>query len=249
MGYIDFHSHILPHMDDGAKDVEMSVAMLGILADENVSVVYATPHYYRYLEDEVTFLERRSQSAEDLRSYLLSIDPYGEVNLPEIRMGAEIRLTSEPPEFEHMADLMLEGTELALLELPYEKYRFCMGENIYNLSVKHHLTPVIAHVERYVEIFRKSDYADLLSIPNAVFQMGTNFAGKKKSAELAAYLIKSGYPVIFGSDCHNITSRPPLVETAFRTIEKFASKHKIPQSEIEAVFDRQSEMLQEGIGI
>ena len=47
----DFHSHILPGVDDGSKDVEMSVAMLRTLAEQGVDRVVATPHFYPRRED------------------------------------------------------------------------------------------------------------------------------------------------------------------------------------------------------
>ena len=58
--------------------------------------------------------------------------------------------------------------------------------------MKYQLTPVIAHVERYVGLFRKSDYEELLSIPNAVYQISTNFMESKKTADFVAGLIRSG---------------------------------------------------------
>ena len=56
MEYVDFHSHILPHMDDGSKNPEMSSEMLEMLEEEEVCVVFATPHYYCYRESEASFL-------------------------------------------------------------------------------------------------------------------------------------------------------------------------------------------------
>ena len=45
MNYIDIHSHILPHLDDGAQNMETTLAMLRIAADEGISDIIVTPHY------------------------------------------------------------------------------------------------------------------------------------------------------------------------------------------------------------
>ena len=46
MGYIDFHSHVLPGIDDGAKDVKMSVEMIKECLSQGISTIVCTPHYY-----------------------------------------------------------------------------------------------------------------------------------------------------------------------------------------------------------
>ena len=58
----DFHSHILPCMDDGARSAEESVKMLEALRDSGVDRVVLTPHFYRQKEDIVSFLSRRQAS-------------------------------------------------------------------------------------------------------------------------------------------------------------------------------------------
>ena len=47
MKYIDIHSHILPFMDDGARDEKMSLEMLKIAQQEGISDIIVTPHYRR----------------------------------------------------------------------------------------------------------------------------------------------------------------------------------------------------------
>ena len=43
---LDFHTHILPGIDDGSKDIETSCKMLDMLKEQNVDIVVATPHFY-----------------------------------------------------------------------------------------------------------------------------------------------------------------------------------------------------------
>ena len=243
MNYIDFHSHILPHMDDGAKNADMSLKMMEMLDGEQVSVVFATPHYYCYMEDEPTFLQRRDAAFHKLLDVLYDKNGGILYDIPEIRLGAEIRLIREMPGPNDVEQLKLQGTDMALFELPYEKFDMFMAENIHNISVKYRLTPILAHIERYIEIFTPEDYEELLSLPNAVFQVGTDFIEKRKTAKFVAELLQEGLPVLFGSDCHNITTRKPVMKSAFQHIQKFCARHKIAEAEIDDLFAYQKNLL------
>ena len=44
MEYIDMHSHILPGLDDGSKNMEMTLAMLRVAVEEGIGTIYTTPH-------------------------------------------------------------------------------------------------------------------------------------------------------------------------------------------------------------
>ena len=46
LGYLDIHSHILPGIDDGSKDWEMTKQMLKMAYEQGVRQMIATPHNY-----------------------------------------------------------------------------------------------------------------------------------------------------------------------------------------------------------
>ena len=62
MSFVDFHTHFLPGVDDGAESVEKSYSMLKKMADEGVDIVFATPHCLLSREDERSFIDRRNSS-------------------------------------------------------------------------------------------------------------------------------------------------------------------------------------------
>ena len=70
MGYVDFHTHLLPKVDDGSDSVEKSYTMLKKMADEGTEIVFATPHCLLSREEEKTFLARRTAAFENLKAYL-----------------------------------------------------------------------------------------------------------------------------------------------------------------------------------
>ena len=116
MGYVDFHTHILPEIDDGSDSVEKSYMMLKKMADEDVDVVFATPHCLLSREDEKSFLQRRAVSFNKLKTYLANVQ--SDFKVPEIRLGAEIRVTQEMKMFEYAEALSLEGTNMIMYEFP-----------------------------------------------------------------------------------------------------------------------------------
>ena len=62
MNIIDFHSHILPKMDDGSHSTDESLKMLRMEAEAGIKTVAVTPHFYAELDTPETFLKRRSEA-------------------------------------------------------------------------------------------------------------------------------------------------------------------------------------------
>ena len=81
MPVIDFHSHILPGIHDGSKDLETSLEMLRMSAAQGVTDMVATPHFYASKEGFETYLEKRIHAFETLCA---SRTP----DMPRIRLGA-----------------------------------------------------------------------------------------------------------------------------------------------------------------
>ena len=81
---IDWHSHLLPKMDDGSRSVEESVSMLDLLGEQGVSIVLATPHFGADEESVDEFLERRAHAYERLA-------PHIKPEHPRVLCGAEVK--------------------------------------------------------------------------------------------------------------------------------------------------------------
>lgn len=216
MNKVDFHSHILPGMDDGAKNTEMSVRMLEKLYDDGVDTVVLTPHFYRRDEEISHFLKRREKSYTEL---LKAVE--GMENCPKLLLGAEVYFypsLSADPDFGKLA---VEGTDYVLLELPFEHFyqNFFSGYSkfINNCGQK----IILAHIERYLSFGNDAEEFDrLLGFGKAVCQMncgsiaGAGFFEQRKMMKL----IKDGYISVLGTDAHNTDSRPPLFGKAEKKI-------------------------------
>ena len=84
MTLTDFHSHCLPNMDDGAANVQMAVAMLRSSAEQGVTRVMATPHFYIGQHSAADFFRERKRAYEELKPHLTE-------GMPEIEDLAKSR--------------------------------------------------------------------------------------------------------------------------------------------------------------
>ncbi|MBQ8395535.1 MAG: capsular polysaccharide biosynthesis protein, partial [Oscillospiraceae bacterium] len=63
---IDFHTHVLPKIDDGSSSLKESIGMLRLEAEQGIETVVATPHFYANHDSPEAFLERRKMAQERL---------------------------------------------------------------------------------------------------------------------------------------------------------------------------------------
>jgi len=209
---IDFHSHILPNIDDGSKSVSESIELLRMLSQQGISAVAATPHFTPTRHNPRQFLEERQLSFERLKSEL-------EPSLPAIRLGAEVFYYRGIRHMQELPSLCLEGTRLLLLEMPTSTWNDYAIREILELSCSGEIIVVLAHIERYLqyqksEVWRRLLENDVLMQVNASFFL--NFGTKRKALKM----LKNGEIHFLGSDCHSIKSRPPKMGEAIEVIRQ-----------------------------
>ena len=213
----DFHSHILPEMDDGASSSDISVAMLMSLKQQNMDFVCLTPHYSYHRESIDLFLARRAESYHKLMEALQQKGL--EDAVPQIKFAAEVRVETSLMEEPDLHKLCYTGTCALLLELPFNKLENRIYETIENIALKYHIIPVIAHFERYKEFYDREDRERILSLPYVIIQINAETVQSFSERKFVFSLISQGVPVILGSDAHNMTSRPPDIEKAYNKID------------------------------
>lgn len=87
-------------------------------------------------------------------------------------------------------------------------YHSWMEEEIYNISVTHNLKTVIAHIHRYLYLFSRDQMERILKI-KAVFQVNNEVFDDFNQRRFVKKLLREGYPVISGSESHNLSERKP----------------------------------------
>lgn len=210
---IDFHTHLLPLIDDGSRNIRESVKMLHSCALQGVTAVVATPHYYAEKEAPYDFLQRREKSWKALKE-VLSI----EHNYPSIYLGAEVKVFPGISDIEELQKLDIAGTGYILLEMPFSEWSDRVFRELDKIALRG-MRPVIAHIERYLKIQKKTDnierllHKDFLIQSNAEFFCG-GFLDKRR----AVRMLTEGKIHLLGSDCHNLSSRPPNMKSAAEII-------------------------------
>lgn len=208
---VDFHSHILPGFDDGAKDVQMSLEMLRKAYNDGIDTVVSSSHAYVVSDESIEkFIEERD------RSYKILCDAMeadgGE--FPKILLGAEVHIKSFLTDLKKLVKLAIEGTDYILIEMPYSDWKQEHYESVYNCTV-YGLKPIIAHADRYIERAEKFRH---LKAFGSIFQINADSFLNKSLRKKLLTLFYDGYAHILGSDMHNCDVRPNRMKEAYEAI-------------------------------
>lgn len=209
---IDWHTHILPEMDDGSHCVAESISMVNMQAAQGVSTIIATPHFYANHDTVSSFLDRREKTYGMLKAELPR-------EAPDIKLGAEVLYYQGISRLEGLMALRIEGSKLLLLEMPMTEWTEHMIKELIELSGKGGIRLVLAHVERYFGMQKQAVW-ERLSDSGILMQVNASFFTSFTSKRKAFSLLREGKIHFVGSDCHNMTSRPPQIGRAFEIIRK-----------------------------
>ena len=211
---VDFHSHVLPGIDDGSSSVEMSAAMLKLAAEQGTQTMVATPHFYADRNTPAQFLARRQEAVERLQSAL-----QGVVGLPRILLGAEVAYFRGMSDAEALWDLRIADTNYILVEPPLLPWDDRVYEELSGLLTKQNLRPIIAHIDRYLHPLHRRRVLDRLQELPVLLQANASFFSRKLTEKLAIKMLGEGRIHLLGTDCHNRSDRPPNMEDAIEKIE------------------------------
>jgi len=209
----DAHTHILPGIDDGAADVDKSLAMLRIQRQQGVDTVLLTPHFYREEESIEGFLTRRQAAYDALMAAV------GDEPVPKLVLGAEVYWYPGISREEELHKLCLEGTDLLLLELPYAPWTDRILEEVDAIPALRGLTPLIAHVDRYFRFQRQGQIPLLQQMGFPIQLNASGFRGFWRRRKLLPLL--RGGKCCIGSDCHTPDFRGPCMNVAEAFLRKY----------------------------
>ncbi len=213
--FVDFHSHILPGIDDGSDSLETSLRMLGVLKEQGVGKVIATSHYYSFRETTSEFISRRDDALYKLCRHINEQD----LDLPEIISGAEVRLFPDISKDDNLPALCIDGTKNILIEMPYTTWSGWMYNEIYALITKGY-TPIMAHIERFLGPVSEKEIMGKLLTMDVLVQCNADSFMEWKARRFIKKLIKQGRLTVIGSDCHNLGSRISHLDNAIEYIKK-----------------------------
>lgn len=207
----DFHSHILPEIDDGSRSVQESLAMLNLLSQQGIHRVIASPHFYANDESVSDFLLRRRKAYEKLSACLTD-------EMPEIVQGAEVRYYEGISRMKDLKSLCVQGTSLLLMEMPERKWPDYTLRELNDIASDGRIKLVLAHIERCMGFQSKSTFYGMLQ-NDVLMQINASFINGFFSQRKALKLLGKGEVQFVGSDCHNMAERAPDIGSAYKKIE------------------------------
>ena len=218
---IDMHSHCLPGIDDGAKNVDDAIIMLEDVFNKGIKKVFATPHCRVYSEEElISAVEARERAY----SALIGEAEARKTKIPVIKKGFEVYLDKDITAFPSYRSLCMEDTDVMLVEMPVSYWdSFAIGriKSLKNAGI----TPLIAHVERYLGF--KKIIQNILSEQGIIYQINADAFFGWRRMKLIKKLWKMGKTVVVGSDMHNMTSRKNRLAEAYKKAIKKNKSYEI----------------------
>lgn len=211
---VDFHSHVLPGLDDGSASVEESIALLRMEAEQGIARVIATPHFYPAYHSPAEFLARRDLTEAQLRRAMADCD-----GLPELEIGAEVYFFRGISDSEYLPQLTIRGKKCILIEMPPAPWPEAAYRELEEIWTRRGITPIVAHIDRYIAPLRTYGIPGRLARLPVLVQANAEFFLNRRTASMALKMLKAEQIHLLGSDCHNLTTRLPNLGAAVQRIE------------------------------
>ncbi len=222
---IDIHTHILPGIDDGAKDLTESLALLKLAENDGITHMVATPHIHVGRFDNAI-----AQIQNDLQSLKQEALKEG-INV-KLAAAAEVRL-----DIELMAMVManklpfigkIADKNVLLLELPHSHMPQGYDKFIQWLAKKN-IRVIIPHPERNRDIQSNLYYIQHLKQLGCDFQLtASSIEGEwgENAQTIALQMLKDGLVNYVASDAHSVKRRPPILSQARNTVAQLIGEEQ-----------------------
>lgn len=218
---IDFHSHILPGIDDGSRSYDETAKMLLEAKEVGFNKIVSTSHY------AIDCFETPEYKRKELIDQLNL-----ENRFPEIILGNEIFLTYNILELlKEFNASTINGTNYILFELPLRNHFMNLKDLIFKLQENNYRL-ILAHPERYGMIQRDFNLLHELKEIGVLFQsnygsiLGIYGLTEKR---ILKKMLKEDLVDLFGSDVHRENTIYPKIPKAIQKISKYVSKERLEE--------------------
>lgn len=205
---IDVHCHVLPGVDDGSKNEEMSLDMIDIAYSQGIRGMVLTPHFYlghtpkQRDEIDAIFEALKTKVEEKYTDFALYLgnEVYWSKGVMDAVRAGEIHT--------------MQDTKYVLVEFaPATEYSEIF-EAIRTITMAGY-RPLVAHMERYHCLTKRMERVDELCKNGAVLQMNADslVGGMFDShVKWCRKLMLEGYISVLGTDAHNTDDRGPYIK-------------------------------------
>ncbi len=226
---VDFHTHILPGIDDGSDSLDTTLKMLDEMRKQDIKTIVATPHFAPQTEAVSAFLERREAALQLVSPHLngLTIIP-----------AAEVKYCRNISKIEGIEKAALGNLGYILIEMTYQEWTKQTVDDVIAIMDNTGLIPILAHVDRYWNNNTKKHFEVFLDAGVLMQFNVSSFEGFFQERKFIK-LIREGKIHLLGSDCHNMKRRIPNLKSGFDILEKHGLVSLIEAHE-EIVFNSES---------
>lgn len=234
---VDFHSHIIPGIDDGSKSFAMTIAMLETSNDEEIKYIAATSHFIlgesKYSREEYDLILKEVQKNTNGINIVSGMEVYINPDLNELYKKDRI--------------WTINNSRYMLIELPMNDFPIYTENVFYELGING-IVPILAHPERNRAIMKDETLLESLIEQGAMAQMNTgSLTGEfgRTVKEFAERLVKRNLIHITGSDAHNDNHRTTSVEEGRNSLKKINPDlfTWIEENEEKIIFDEKIQCL------
>ena len=220
---IDLHSHILPSIDDGAKNIDETMKLLKEAQEAGFESVVATSHYREgYYETGIKERELLLQAIyQKFRQYNINLDLY---------LGNEIYISENIIKLlEECKASTINDTSYVLFEMPLNSEPQYLYDIAYEM-VQYKLVPILAHPERYSYVCQDTelvnDLIDLGVLMQANYASITGYYGEKAQI-MVKKLLENNLIHFLASDVHKPNTIYPKIPEILPQIEEIIGEEKL----------------------
>lgn len=210
---IDLHCHILPGLDDGAKDIKESLRMCSMAAEDGIQTIVATPHTMDGVYVNTT--KDIKEAVQDLNNLLVK------EKIPlEILPGADVHVNIDLLELlkEGKACTINNNHRYLLLELPHQSVPPNIKDLIFDLNIQG-IIPILTHPERNIVLQNDLDRLYEFVLQGALIQITAHSLRGEfgpVAEKCCRELLKYNLVHVIATDAHSPTIRPPYLSYALK---------------------------------
>lgn len=152
--------------------------------------------------------------------------------MPQILLGAEVAFFLELPELDDLDALCIQGTNILLLEMPFQQWTDAELDVVTRLCIIRGYQVILAHLERFLPLQKNRDILERILMLPVLVQLNAECLLPLFKRKPYLELLRRGEAHLLGSDCHNLESRPPELGAGRDIIERKLGEpvlHRIDQ--------------------
>ena len=203
----DIHSHVIPQIDDGAVDLNMSIQMLRDAYNQGTRSILCTSHSYGNM---IRYYENFNMLEKEVKRQNINISLYTgcEIYCSNYNIDAVIK------DLRSNKLLTMNNTKYVLIEfdtvVSISEIVTCIGKIINN-----GFKVIVAHVERYKNLFKDIEVIAFLKGIGCLFQVNGYSLWNERNNNIrsvAQWMLKEELVSFVGSDAHQTTHRPYAIK-------------------------------------